>query len=81
MRPGNANTNTPGANRLGANSLVSAIFGGMVAGPKAVEYIKGLKKSAADVSSTVFDQYKKKQEDKYENIHQDGRKRKRLCAA
>ncbi|KHF34842.1 Fumarate reductase flavoprotein subunit [Paenibacillus sp. P1XP2] len=57
-----------GANRLGANSLVSAIFGGMVAGPKAVEYIKGLKKSAADVSSTVFDQYKKKQEDKYENI-------------
>lgn len=57
-----------GANRLGANSLVSAIYGGMVAGPKAVEYIKGLKKSAADVSSTVFDKYKKQQEDKYENI-------------
>lgn len=32
-----------GANRLGANSLLSAIYGGMVAGPKAVEYIKGLK--------------------------------------
>ncbi|MEC0372497.1 succinate dehydrogenase flavoprotein subunit [Paenibacillus chibensis] len=57
-----------GANRLGANSLVSAIYGGMVAGPKAVEYIKGLKKSVADVSSTVFDRYKKQQEDKYESI-------------
>ena len=27
-----------GANRLGANSLLSAVYGGMVAGPKAVEY-------------------------------------------
>ena len=32
-----------GANRLGANSLLSAIFGGMVAGPKAIEYINGWK--------------------------------------
>lgn len=57
-----------GANRLGANSLVSAIFGGMVAGPKAVEYIRGLKKSAEDVSSSVFDSYRKSQEDKYERL-------------
>ncbi|MDO7907036.1 succinate dehydrogenase flavoprotein subunit [Paenibacillus sp. JX-17] len=57
-----------GANRLGANSLVSAIFGGMMAGPKAVEYIKGLKKSVQDVSSSVFDGYKNRQEQKYQNI-------------
>ncbi|MBB3131679.1 succinate dehydrogenase / fumarate reductase flavoprotein subunit [Paenibacillus rhizosphaerae] len=57
-----------GANRLGANSLVSAIFGGMVAGPKAVEYIKGMKKSAADVPSSVYERYKKQQTDKYEGI-------------
>jgi len=57
-----------GANRLGANSLVSAIFGGMVAGPKAIEYIKGLSKHADDVSSTVFDREVKKQEDKYNSI-------------
>ncbi|CAH1201412.1 MULTISPECIES: succinate dehydrogenase flavoprotein subunit [Paenibacillus] len=57
-----------GANRLGANSLVSAIYGGMVAGPKAVEYIKGLKKSSADISSSVFDGYTKRQTDKYEGI-------------
>ena len=57
-----------GANRLGANSLLSAVFGGMVAGPKAVEYIKGLDKSSADISSKFFDQQLKKDQDKYESI-------------
>jgi succinate dehydrogenase / fumarate reductase flavoprotein subunit len=57
-----------GANRLGANSLVSAIFDGMVAGPKAIEYIKGLKKSAEDVSSTLFDAEVKRHTEKYERI-------------
>jgi succinate dehydrogenase / fumarate reductase, flavoprotein subunit len=57
-----------GANRLGANSLLSSIFGGMVAGPKAIEYIKGLDKSAADVSSSVFEQEKKKRTAQYEGL-------------
>jgi succinate dehydrogenase / fumarate reductase flavoprotein subunit len=57
-----------GANRLGANSLLSAIYGGMIAGPKAIEYIKGLKKSAEDVSSAIYDREKKKNEDKYERL-------------
>lgn len=57
-----------GANRLGANSLLSAIYGGMVTGPKAIEYIKGLSKHAEDVSSTVYDREKKKQTDKYESL-------------
>ncbi|MFC4102982.1 succinate dehydrogenase flavoprotein subunit [Paenibacillus xanthanilyticus] len=57
-----------GANRLGANSLLSAIYGGMITGPKAVEYIKGLKKSADDISSTVFDREKKRQVDKHNSI-------------
>lgn len=57
-----------GANRLGANSLLSAVYGGMVAGPNAVEYIKGLKKSSADLSSTVFEQQMKRDQEKYENI-------------
>ncbi|RAV22412.1 succinate dehydrogenase flavoprotein subunit [Paenibacillus contaminans] len=57
-----------GANRLGANSLLSAIYGGMVAGPKAIEYIKGLKKHAADVSSSVFEAEKKKRTDQYESL-------------
>jgi succinate dehydrogenase / fumarate reductase flavoprotein subunit len=57
-----------GANRLGANSLVSSIYGGMVAGPKAIEYIKGLDKLAADVSSSVFEGEKKKETEKYEKL-------------
>lgn len=57
-----------GANRLGANSLLSAIYGGMVAGPKAIEYMKGLNRSAEDISSTVFEREKKKRIDEYEAI-------------
>lgn len=57
-----------GANRLGANSLLSAIYGGMVAGPKAIEYIKGLEKHADDISSTVFDREKKRHTERYESI-------------
>jgi succinate dehydrogenase / fumarate reductase flavoprotein subunit len=57
-----------GANRLGANSLLSAIYGGMVAGPSAIRYIKGLKKSSADVAKSLFETEVKKQEQKYESI-------------
>lgn len=57
-----------GANRLGANSLLSAIFGGMVTGPKAIEYIKGLKKSAEDIAESVFERERNKQASKYDAI-------------
>jgi succinate dehydrogenase / fumarate reductase, flavoprotein subunit len=57
-----------GANRLGANSLLSAIYGGMVAGPKAVEYIRGLDKSAESLPSTLYDQYVKQEEEKWDQI-------------
>jgi len=50
-----------GANRLGANSLVSCIFGGFLAGPNAVKYAKGLQKS--DSTNGIFDAEKKRQED------------------
>ncbi|MCL6585554.1 MAG: succinate dehydrogenase (quinone) flavoprotein subunit, partial [Anoxybacillus sp.] len=57
-----------GANRLGANSLLSAIYGGMVAGPKAVEYMKGLEKSADAMPSSLYDRYRKQEEERWENI-------------
>lgn len=57
-----------GANRLGANSLLSCIFGGMVAGPNAIKYVRGLERSAEDLPSTLFEQYRKKEEEKYEQI-------------
>ncbi|HET7656878.1 MAG TPA: succinate dehydrogenase flavoprotein subunit [Bacillales bacterium] len=57
-----------GANRLGANSLLSSIFGGMNAGPNAVEYINNLDKATEDVSSTLFEQQQKKEQEKFEHI-------------
>lgn len=57
-----------GGNRLGANSLLSAIYGGMVAGPNAVKYINGLEKSAQDLSSALFDSAVKKEQEKWDNI-------------
>ncbi|MEH6944360.1 succinate dehydrogenase flavoprotein subunit [Bacillus sp. JJ722] len=57
-----------GANRLGANSLLSAIYGGMVAGPNAAKYINGLEKSCDAVSSSVFDRHVKEQEAKWDSI-------------
>jgi succinate dehydrogenase / fumarate reductase, flavoprotein subunit len=53
-----------GANRLGANSLVSCIFGGGIAGPAAVAYAKGLRSSADAASSTVFASEEKRQKEK-----------------
>src|SRR6201987_5751710 len=53
-----------GANRLGANSLVSCIFGGGIAGPAAVKYAKNLEKGAASTDSSVFDRERKRQEGK-----------------
>ena len=62
-----------GANRLGANSLVSCIFGGGLAGPAAVKYAKNLQQGAESVASTVFDSEKKRQEEKNQAlISQDG---------
>ncbi len=62
-----------GANRLGANSLVSCIFGGGIAGPAAVKYAKYLEKGAESTPSAVFDAERKRQEEKNQKlISQDG---------
>ncbi|MDT9025291.1 MULTISPECIES: succinate dehydrogenase flavoprotein subunit [Rossellomorea] len=57
-----------GGNRLGANSLLSAIYGGMVAGPNAIKYIAGLEKTVESVPSSLFDRYVKQEEEKWNNI-------------
>lgn len=44
-----------GANRLGANSLLSCIFAGLVAGNEVPRYLDALKTSYEDLSSTVFE--------------------------
>jgi len=57
-----------GANRLGANSLLSAIYGGMVAGPNAVNYIKGLKKHAEDLPESIFEARVKEEQERWDAI-------------
>ncbi|MFD0047765.1 succinate dehydrogenase flavoprotein subunit [Actinomycetes bacterium NPDC127524] len=57
-----------GGNRLGANSLLSAIYGGSVAGPNAIKYIEGLEKGADSIPSSVFDRAVKEQEEKWNGI-------------
>jgi succinate dehydrogenase / fumarate reductase flavoprotein subunit len=52
-----------GANRLGANSLVSCIYGGFIAGPDAVQYGRNLMKSAGAVANGAFDAERKRQEE------------------
>jgi succinate dehydrogenase / fumarate reductase flavoprotein subunit len=51
-----------GANRLGANSLVSCIYGGMIAGPAAVKYGRSLEKGASSVPASVFERERKRQQ-------------------
>jgi succinate dehydrogenase / fumarate reductase flavoprotein subunit len=52
-----------GANRLGANSLVSCINGGFIAGPQALQYARNSGKSTDGVSSTVFEAERKRQQE------------------
>ncbi len=52
-----------GANRLGANSLVSCISGGFIAGPNAVQYGRNLMKSSAAAGNGAFDSERKRQEE------------------
>jgi succinate dehydrogenase flavoprotein subunit len=55
-----------GANRLGANSLISCLYGGMVCGPKMVAYSAGGKLEKAP--STVFEAEQKKMQELYDGI-------------
>nr|WP_029420066.1 succinate dehydrogenase flavoprotein subunit [Alicyclobacillus macrosporangiidus] len=65
---GEADYQYHGANRLGANSLLSCIYGGMIAGPAAVRYIKGLKRSCDSLPETLYQQYRRREEEKFEAI-------------
>ncbi|QOV91606.1 succinate dehydrogenase flavoprotein subunit [Humisphaera borealis] len=75
--PLNASTNIPGlyamgevnfayhgANRLGANSLLSCIFDGLFCGPSVKNFALDTKLSAADVSQSVYDGAVKQETDR-----------------
>jgi len=61
-----------GANRLGANSLVSCVYGGFIAAPAAVEYAKNVERNGADGSRIYEQELKHQQEINEQLIKQSG---------
>jgi succinate dehydrogenase / fumarate reductase, flavoprotein subunit len=59
-----------GANRLGANSLLSCIYAGMIGGPAMVSYARNNAKSAAAVSSGFYDDTRKQWDERFTQIRQ-----------
>jgi succinate dehydrogenase / fumarate reductase flavoprotein subunit len=57
-----------GANRLGANSLLSCIYGGMIGGPAMVSYAKNVAKGSTAVPSSVFEDAKKQWTERFASI-------------
>jgi succinate dehydrogenase / fumarate reductase flavoprotein subunit len=51
-----------GANRLGANSLVSCVYGGFVAAPSAIEYAKNLERGTTETNGIHTAELKRQQE-------------------
>ena len=51
-----------GANRLGANSLLSCIFGGLVSGNEIPRYLETLEKPYSDIDESVFENAKQHEE-------------------
>jgi succinate dehydrogenase / fumarate reductase flavoprotein subunit len=50
-----------GANRLGANSLLSASFSGCIAGDATAAYVKGLKKTNGAVPESIYEAERRRQ--------------------
>jgi succinate dehydrogenase / fumarate reductase flavoprotein subunit len=57
-----------GANRLGANSLLSCIWGGIACGPAVASYQKNLPRSALDLPSSIFEKAEKRAQKDYDRI-------------
>jgi succinate dehydrogenase / fumarate reductase flavoprotein subunit len=57
-----------GANRLGANSLLSCVYGGQIGGPAAVAWAESQKVSAADVPASVFESAERRWADHFAGL-------------
>ena len=51
-----------GANRLGANSLVSCVYGGFVAAPSAIDYAKNVERNGTETSNIFDDEVRRQRE-------------------
>ncbi|MBI4389928.1 MAG: succinate dehydrogenase flavoprotein subunit [Nitrospinae bacterium] len=65
---GEADYQYHGANRLGANSLLSCIYTGLLIGPGIVRYCDNLDKGRDAVPSSLFDQAKKEWDNRFAEI-------------
>lgn len=61
-----------GANRLGANSLLSCVYGGFVAAPAAVEYAKNVERGDTETNGIHEAELKRQQEINDGIIHNEG---------
>ncbi|MBU5868641.1 FAD-binding protein, partial [Vibrio cholerae O1] len=57
-----------GGNRLGANSLLSAIYGGTVAGPNAIDYISNIDRSYTDMDESIFEKRKAEEQERFDKL-------------
>lgn len=57
-----------GANRLGANSLLSAVYGGLAAGPSAALWIKGLPVLSENSIETLCEQVAREEQAAYDTL-------------
>ncbi|HZN95059.1 MAG TPA: succinate dehydrogenase flavoprotein subunit [Myxococcales bacterium] len=71
---GEADHSIHGANRLGANSLVSCIYAGMLGGPSMISYAKSAAKSAAEGNEKHFTAARQHWVERFEQIRKmDGK--------
>lgn len=57
-----------GGNRLGANSLLSAIYGGTVAGPNAVKYIDTVEHSYTELDDSLYQDLIDKEQKRFDDL-------------
>src|ERR671936_379263 len=58
-----------GANRLGANSLLSCIYGGMIAGPAMISYAKSAAPTKGDVPQTLLVAAQRQWQERFDAIY------------
>ncbi len=61
-----------GANRLGANSLVSCVYGGFVAAPSAIEYAQNVERGSTETNGIHAAELKRQQEINDQIIRNEG---------
>ena len=58
-----------GANRLGANSLLSCIYAGMISGPSMISYAKNNMQAKGDVPASLLDAARKRWQERFDTIY------------